>query len=126
MARSTIASRLSFAAAALGLMAGVGLADDPGNKMFKKPKINGYMLDYCRTWGKGCGKPAADAFCLKKGLGASKLHAKWSNVGQPTQLIGTGQICDAPTCGSFSYIVCAPKKGINLDATSESDFGDVN
>ncbi len=33
---------------------------------------------------------------------------------------------NAPTCGSFNYIVCAPKKGINLDATSESDFGDVN
>ncbi len=54
------------------------------------------------------------------------MTAKWSKAGK-TQLIGSGQMCDGGTCDSFNYIVCLPKKkGLNVDATTESDFGGVD
>ena len=73
--------------------------------IFPDPKYQGYWVDQCRSWGKDCGRPAADAFCRKMGF-ANSSESKWS-YRAPTRVITTGQICkDAKRCGGFSRIVC--------------------
>ena len=40
---------------------------------FSYPTIKGHRLDWCKHWGRECGKPAADLFCLESGYaGASQ------------------------------------------------------
>ena len=69
-----------------------------------------YRLDWCLNWEKDCGKPAADAFCRANGFPESLFYLADPGVGtQPTMLIGTGQICNAPFCTAFQMITCKPK-----------------
>lgn len=73
---------------------------------YKNPKVNGYALDYCRTWGANCGKPAADAFCQNKGYSnALRFHVKKN--APPTRVIGTGSICRDAGCNRIDWVACA-------------------
>ena len=73
---------------------------------YKNPKVNGYSLDYCRTWGANCGKPAADAFCKDKGYrNAQRFHVKKNTP--PTRVIGSGRICRDAGCDRIDWVACA-------------------
>ena len=73
---------------------------------FRDPKIEGHALDYCREWGRNCGKPAADAFCRSRGyLRADSFRVRWDSP--PTMTIGDRKLCRAPHCDRISEVVCA-------------------
>ncbi len=73
---------------------------------YKNPAVNGYALDYCRTWGASCGKPAADAFCRNKGYSkALRFHVRRNTP--PTRVIGSGQICRHAGCDRIDWVTCA-------------------
>ncbi|THB77247.1 MAG: hypothetical protein D6B25_07430 [Desulfobulbaceae bacterium] len=74
-------------------------------KLFTNPKVSGYALDYCREWGKNCGKPAADAYCKSKGYKNAATYKKVDNK-PPTRVIGTGQVCNSPGCDRLSFVAC--------------------
>ena len=76
---------------------------------YHKPKWNGDRLDLCLNWGQGCGKPAADAFCQKKGFAKSTSHSIDHDIGASTRtrLITTGAVCDMNFCDGFKKIKCS-------------------
>jgi Domain of unknown function (DUF4189) len=77
----------------------------PHTRVFAPPSVGGKRLDFCREWGANCGAPAANAFCASKDLGVALYYRSDPDV-QPTQVISSGQVCDAPTCTSFNIITC--------------------
>ena len=83
-------------------------------QIFYYPKIKGYRLDWCRLWGKDCGKGAADAFCHLKGYTKAKAWKIDPDIGlrSPTYVIGSGQICNQSFCDGFKYIICTSETNI--------------
>jgi hypothetical protein len=79
----------------------------PHERVFANPTWNEYRLDACLRWGAECGKPAADAFCRKKGFSESFYSVLDPERGRShTRLIGTNQICDKDICVGFQMIIC--------------------
>jgi len=76
---------------------------------FREPRINGNRLDWCLSWGKECGQPAADEFCRKKEFGSALSFEMAHQIG-PTQVIGTGETCTVPACDGFLFITCTKAK----------------
>jgi hypothetical protein len=78
------------------------------NQSFANPKVGAQRLDLCLNWGTGCGKPAADAWCVSKGFTTSSGHAVANNIGAstPTRLLTTGAVCDQDYCDGFAQITC--------------------
>lgn len=85
---------------------------------FNKPKNGSYRMDWCYKWAVQCGEVAADKFCQKKGFDGASVFAKANDIGAsgPTRTLGTGQVCDDPSCDGFKYITCE-----NTDAAEEED-----
>lgn len=79
------------------------------NQSFANPKVGSQRLDLCLNWGTGCGKPAADAWCVSKGFSNSAGHVVANNIGAstPTRLITTGAVCDQAYCDGFAQITCS-------------------
>lgn len=75
---------------------------------YRRPKWDGNRLDWCLNWGRGCGKPVANAYCRKRGHEGTIGFEKASNIGNrhPTRLIATGAVCDSDHCDGFRYISC--------------------
>jgi hypothetical protein len=71
---------------------------------FNNPRIDGYWVDRCHTYGSGCNKQAADAFCRYKGYQAEVDHG-WSYKA-PTRTLGDRRVCNASSCGGFDFVVC--------------------
>lgn len=69
------------------------------------PKVGNYALDYCLRWAQACGKPAADAYCRKRGH-RTALRFGVARDRPPTRVIDGGQVCDAPECDRISWVVC--------------------
>jgi hypothetical protein len=80
----------------------------PTTTAYNKPKYQGDRLDYCLTWGQGCGQDAANAFCQWKGHSSAQSFTVANDIGNsnPTRLIGTGAICDQGFCDGFGQITC--------------------
>ena len=78
------------------------------SKALSKPMFNGNRLDWCLTWSKDCGKPAADAWCIAQGYQFAIAFAADRRIGSksPTRLIGTGATCDLTYCDGFRQITC--------------------
>ncbi|MEJ1364946.1 MAG: tetratricopeptide repeat protein [Candidatus Sedimenticola sp. (ex Thyasira tokunagai)] len=76
-----------------------------GEKTFKKPEVKGYALDLCLHWGRGCGKPAADAWCHSKGFKEAKRW-KVEHDTPPTIVMGNGKTCEAGYCDRISSVTC--------------------
>ena len=61
--------RLSFIVALLiGIGLGIGMAQ-AADETFTKPTYKGNRLAWCKDWGSGCGKGAANAYCAFLGFG---------------------------------------------------------
>jgi hypothetical protein len=81
----------------------------PANRIFAPPKWQETALDWCVSWGRDCGKPAADSFCRAQGFSESLYFQADSGVGaKPTRLIGSDQICNGRNCVAFQIITCKP------------------
>jgi hypothetical protein len=76
-----------------------------GDVRINNPKIGNHALDYCREWGQNCGKPAADAYCRRRGH-ANARKFKVDQDKPPTRIINGGQICNAAGCDRISWVVC--------------------
>ncbi len=80
----------------------------PVTRTFFAPKIGGVRLDWCRRWAAECGRPAADAFCRRRGyrravsFSFARDIGRWTN----TRIISTGQICHGNFCDGFRRITC--------------------
>ncbi len=75
---------------------------------FRLPKIDGVFINWCLTWSKQCGKPAADKFCQIKGFHNATIFKKINNIGT-TKILATGKTCHNPDCNAFLYIKCVQK-----------------
>jgi hypothetical protein len=74
---------------------------------FAAPTYKGHLLDWCLNWGSACGAPAANAWCKSKGYDGAEAFKLWEDVGKSTRVMGTGQVCDDPSCDSFTMIACS-------------------
>jgi tetratricopeptide (TPR) repeat protein len=81
-------------------------AEASGVVKIEQPRLGKLRLDWCREWAQQCGKAAADEFCRRQGFAEAASFAKASNVGEPTRVIGGGQVCSQPWCASFAAISC--------------------
>lgn len=72
------------------------------------PKWNGYALDWCKTFENGCGAPAADLYCQKRGSARSVGFQILPSVSVQTMTVGQNAICNPSVhrCDSFKYIDC--------------------
>ena len=92
--------------------------------VFKNPQVKGYALDFCRLWGKDCGKPAADAFCRSRGYQGSVDFAVRPDY-PPTRVIGTGQICNQSFCDRIVLVTCRGGGGGGSGGGKKDDAGDA-
>ncbi len=76
---------------------------------YDSPAVGSQPLDLCLSWGEGCGKPAADAWCVNNGFVESVAHVVVENIGlsTPTRLISTGAVCDQEMCDAIAQVTCA-------------------
>lgn len=68
------------------------------------------MLDWCLTWARQCGKPAADAFCAlqdpSRPVALDFSQAPRMGSSRPT-LVLVGRVkCKEPHCAGFKHITC--------------------
>lgn len=87
-----------------------------GSKVFNKPIVNGYRLDWCFRYGAECGRKVADVWCHKKMGKLDGYAKKWQqdpNIGASThtKIISTTELCKKPGCDGFAWIEC----GYSLD-----------
>ncbi len=78
-------------------------------KSFSNPMQGSNRLDWCYSWGTGCGAQAATAWCKANGFsgGATTFHiAADIGASHPTRLISTGAVCDQGFCDGFADITC--------------------
>ena len=109
-----------FSVLLMGLFVQPGPAS-AGEATFDNPKVNGHALDYCRSWAKDCGMPAADAWCKKAGYKrALRFGVRWDSP--PTIVIRSGKICNQPFCDRISFVVCEVEEGTRgkFDAGGDS------
>ncbi|MGZ3717606.1 MAG: hypothetical protein ACXWR1_04800, partial [Bdellovibrionota bacterium] len=101
-------------AALVGLFAFAGAAAPSFAAHFPNPKWNGYALDWCQSFERSCGKPAADMWCQKGGyLGSSAFQIN-PQVNFETMTVGQNAICNPADhrCDSFTYIDCQEKSKV--------------
>lgn len=93
---------------ALMVLIGLGFLAQAHAAHIVYPKWNGYALDWCKNFEQGCGQPAADLYCQKKGFPRSTGFQILSSVNFPTMTVGQNAICNPAVhrCDSFAYIDC--------------------
>ncbi len=74
-------------------------------EIFRYPKVNTRMVDWCKNWGQGCGEPAATNFCVQKGFVRASVWEQYPDVGN-TLVLGDNKVCDMPGCDGFKSITC--------------------
>ena len=74
------------------------------DEMFKNPMHEGVRLNWCLNGQSGCGKKAAEAWCVQQGFSTAKDFKYVSGV-KPTIQIGTGETSQKGAKG-FSRITC--------------------
>jgi len=81
----------------------------PAARTFINPRIGGVRLDWCRVWAQQCGRPAANAYCRRRGYNRASNYRKAVNIGRytNTRIISSGQICSGNFCDGFRRIRCS-------------------
>ncbi len=77
----------------------------PATRHFDNPLVEGVALDFCRSWARECGKPAADAFCQSQGFAAAIDFTRQPHA-PPTRVIGSGQVCNGANCARIAAVTC--------------------
>jgi hypothetical protein len=100
-------------AASLGLLLLANSAGEASVRNFFSPAVQGERLDACLSGRKDCGKPAADAFCVKEGFTESILFQR--EAASSTRQLGSEAMCEGEMCMSFRRIKCiGPAKTAEL------------
>lgn len=87
-------------------------AKDVIPQAFSPPVVHNMQVDYCLTFGKNCGQPAADKFCQKQGFQYAAKFSKDNSPALPTLVLGSGAWCKTPgQCASFTSVTCGGKPG---------------
>jgi len=84
------------------------LAVMPQNETFADPTWNGQRIDWCLTWGSGCGEPAAVEFCKRSGYAKASEWQVAEDIGATTStlVLGSAQVCSDASCDGFASITC--------------------
>jgi hypothetical protein len=79
---------------------------DAQDRTYNKPLYRENRLDWCLTWGNGCGKPAADNFCNRRRYERARVfRAEVVGRREATRLIGSNEVCSGQDfCTAFAYI----------------------
>ena len=85
------------------------------------PKVNGYALDYCKEWGRDCGKPAVDTFCKLHGY-FNALDFKVKKDTPPTKIISSGKICRNSNCDRIESVTCNSISGVWQENNSNLSY----
>ncbi len=91
-------------AATLGILLLASTAGEAAVRNFFAPAIQGSRLDTCLSGKADCGKPAADAFCVKEGFTESILFQR--EAAGATRQLGSDTLCEGESCISFRRIKC--------------------
>jgi hypothetical protein len=88
----------------------------------KKDDSLGIRLDYCLSFGRDCGQPAADYFCRQNGYERASHFRKEDKIGH-TKTLKTGEICKRANknCGGFKYITCE-RTGVRIEEPKEDNI----
>jgi uncharacterized C2H2 Zn-finger protein len=79
-----------------------------GKTTFKNPRVNGHIVDNCKTWATNCGGGGAQLFCQSKGYNRA---VNWQhNRPGTTYVMGSKQVCRGDFCVGYSSITCSGKK----------------
>lgn len=76
-------------------------------KTFLNPKLRGFPVDHCLSFGQQCDQPAADFFCRSQGFAKAVGFAV--QVFTDTELLtGSRSHCSSnpPGCGAFTSVTC--------------------
>ena len=73
-------------------------------RTYDRPRVTDYTVDNCLYFGKVCGKPAADAFCDRKGYRESDGFR--TAPARPTMVMGEERVCDEDYCVGLFDVVC--------------------
>lgn len=74
---------------------------------FDSPTIAGVPLDYCLTFGTGCGEEAARHFCQKlQGFANVSDYQQASKYASQTYIPSDGTFCQDQNCQTFESITC--------------------
>ena len=92
-------------------------------KQFDEPQYKHLALDWCKSYTKDCGKPAADAYCVSQGYGSASKYSKAEDVEYPTRVISDNHICDEAGCDSFASIVCEKADPVEENTDDYADGG---
>ena len=99
--------------ATLGILLLATSAGEASVRNFFSPAVEGSRIDSCLSGQKDCGKPAADAFCVKEGFTESILFQR--EAASSTRQLGSDTMCEGETCMSFRRIKCiGPAKTADL------------
>jgi hypothetical protein len=91
-------------AATMGILLLAADAGEASVRNFFAPAVEGARLDACLSGRKDCGKPAADAFCVKEGYTESLLFQR--EAASSTRQLGSDALCEGEMCMSFRRIKC--------------------
>ena len=88
-----------------GMLVFAASASQGAEFRYVNPEYKNRALDYCKSWGKDCGAPAADAFCKKLGHNrATRFSVRLDSP--PTRVINGGRECKKGHCDRISAVVC--------------------
>jgi hypothetical protein len=87
---------------------------------YEHPRVTGYAVDNCLYFGQACGKPAADAFCDRKGYRESE-HYRVAPA-RPTMVLGEDRVCDEDYCVGLLDVVCVGTSNTADFKRLESEF----
>lgn len=90
--------------ATLGILLLASSAGEASVRNFFAPAVDGSRLDTCLSGQSSCGKPAADAFCVKEGYTEAILFQR--EAASSTRQLGTDALCEGEICMSFRRIKC--------------------
>ncbi|HRA94706.1 MAG TPA: hypothetical protein PLL12_12145 [Aestuariivirga sp.] len=91
-------------AATLGILLLASSAGEASVRNFFAPAVDGSRIDNCLSGKAECGKPAADAFCVKEGFSESILFQR--EAASATRQLGSDTMCEGENCISFRRIKC--------------------
>ena len=91
-------------AATLGILLLASTGGEASVRNFFAPAVDGSRIDNCLSGKADCGKPAADAFCVKEGFTESILFQR--EAASATRQLGSHTMCEGENCVSFRRIKC--------------------
>ena len=91
-------------AASLGIQLLASTAGEASVRTVFAPVVDGSRIDNCLSGKADCGKPAADAFCVKEGFTQSILFQR--EAASATRQLGSASMCEGENCISFRRIKC--------------------